>query len=293
MGFMGFGDRWRSWIHGLLKNARSSILVNGNPTEEFQLFRGLRQAIEDAVASGNFRGVKVKEANLENVDDAFLLGVGVNQSEFTSLASISGCAGAIFPFSYLGIPVGGSMSHEDQRCIHWVKWDIILKSRDKGGLEVGSLDAFNRDLLFKWKWRFLHDHSTLWLRLIKGLHGDFGDLANNFGLLEVMDGLASDFWNYCGWNFSWRCGIRGGVEAKKLESFMQILTLTQLTSIPDRWSWSLDPSGVFLVSSTRRLRLNRIPICLVLVDRGVELESILCPVCQSVKESVSHIFLPV
>nr|KAJ0220464.1 hypothetical protein LSAT_V11C200093890 [Lactuca sativa] len=76
---------------------------------------------------------------------------------------------------------------EDQRCIHWVKWDIILKSRDKGGLEVGSLDAFNRDLLFKWKWRFLHDHSTLWLRLIKGLHGDFGDLANNFGLLEVWE----------------------------------------------------------------------------------------------------------
>ena len=83
MGFMGFGDRWRSWIHGLLKNARSSILVNGSPTEEFNLLRGLRQGdlishflfliameglhivMEDAVASGNFRGVEIEKANLE------------------------------------------------------------------------------------------------------------------------------------------------------------------------------------------------------------------------------------
>ena len=38
---------------------------------------------------------------------------------------------------------------EVQRRIHWVKWDIILNSRDNGGLEVGSLDAFKRALLVK------------------------------------------------------------------------------------------------------------------------------------------------
>ncbi|GKD24085.1 putative RNA-directed DNA polymerase, eukaryota, reverse transcriptase zinc-binding domain protein [Tanacetum coccineum] len=40
---IGFGTKWRSWILGCLKNARSSILVNGSPTKEFELFRGLRQ----------------------------------------------------------------------------------------------------------------------------------------------------------------------------------------------------------------------------------------------------------
>ncbi|GKA87761.1 putative RNA-directed DNA polymerase, eukaryota, reverse transcriptase zinc-binding domain protein [Tanacetum coccineum] len=40
---MGFGIKWRSWISGCLHNARSSILVNGSPTKEFELFRGLRQ----------------------------------------------------------------------------------------------------------------------------------------------------------------------------------------------------------------------------------------------------------
>nr|GEZ94690.1 RNA-directed DNA polymerase, eukaryota, reverse transcriptase zinc-binding domain protein [Tanacetum cinerariifolium] len=33
----------RAWINGCLHNARSFVLVNGSPTEEFEVFRGLRQ----------------------------------------------------------------------------------------------------------------------------------------------------------------------------------------------------------------------------------------------------------
>nr|GEX49538.1 putative RNA-directed DNA polymerase, eukaryota, reverse transcriptase zinc-binding domain protein [Tanacetum cinerariifolium] len=40
---IGFGTKWRSWISGCLRNARSSILVNGSPTKEFKIFKGLRQ----------------------------------------------------------------------------------------------------------------------------------------------------------------------------------------------------------------------------------------------------------
>ncbi|GJZ15913.1 RNA-directed DNA polymerase, eukaryota [Tanacetum coccineum] len=40
---LGFGHKWRSWIYGYLHNARSSVLVNGSPTSEFEVFRGLRQ----------------------------------------------------------------------------------------------------------------------------------------------------------------------------------------------------------------------------------------------------------
>ncbi|GJX97788.1 RNA-directed DNA polymerase, eukaryota [Tanacetum coccineum] len=40
---LSFGHKWRSWIYGCLHNARSSILINGSPTSEFKVFRGLRQ----------------------------------------------------------------------------------------------------------------------------------------------------------------------------------------------------------------------------------------------------------
>ncbi|GKC83489.1 RNA-directed DNA polymerase, eukaryota, reverse transcriptase zinc-binding domain protein [Tanacetum coccineum] len=40
---IGFCIKWRSWIKGCLLNARASVLVNGSPTNEFEIFRGLRQ----------------------------------------------------------------------------------------------------------------------------------------------------------------------------------------------------------------------------------------------------------
>nr|GEV77062.1 hypothetical protein [Tanacetum cinerariifolium] len=40
---LGFGHKWRSWIQGCLRNARSSILANDSPTPQFEIFKGLRQ----------------------------------------------------------------------------------------------------------------------------------------------------------------------------------------------------------------------------------------------------------
>ncbi|KAL4572226.1 hypothetical protein LXL04_018996 [Taraxacum kok-saghyz] len=40
---MGFGVRWRKWVRVSLSSGFSSILINGSPTDEFKLERGLRQ----------------------------------------------------------------------------------------------------------------------------------------------------------------------------------------------------------------------------------------------------------
>nr|GFD14933.1 cysteine-rich receptor-like protein kinase [Tanacetum cinerariifolium] len=38
----GFGFKWRAWIKGSLLHGMASILVNGSPTSEFELHRGLK-----------------------------------------------------------------------------------------------------------------------------------------------------------------------------------------------------------------------------------------------------------
>ncbi|GJR00332.1 RNA-directed DNA polymerase, eukaryota [Tanacetum coccineum] len=40
---MGFGRKWCAWIRGCLESSVTSILVNGSPTDEFKIRRGLRQ----------------------------------------------------------------------------------------------------------------------------------------------------------------------------------------------------------------------------------------------------------
>lgn len=43
MGIMGFPDRWIRWIKACLETASVSVLVNGSPTDEFKMRRGLRE----------------------------------------------------------------------------------------------------------------------------------------------------------------------------------------------------------------------------------------------------------
>jgi len=42
MGRMSFPMLWRKWIKECVSTAIASVLVNGSPTEEFQLKRGMR-----------------------------------------------------------------------------------------------------------------------------------------------------------------------------------------------------------------------------------------------------------
>ena len=95
MVFMGFGCRWRGWIRGCLNSAKASVLINGSPSAEFSLHRGLRQgdplspflfilvmealhvAVEDAINVGLYRGVQVRSLHISHLlfaDDVLFLG---------------------------------------------------------------------------------------------------------------------------------------------------------------------------------------------------------------------------
>ncbi|GKU89387.1 hypothetical protein SLEP1_g3529 [Rubroshorea leprosula] len=92
---LGFGEKWRSWIKECLSSASVSVLVNGSPTQEFKMQRGLRQGdplspylfliaaeglhalLLEAEMKDMFKGVKVDEntlvSHLQFADDTALL----------------------------------------------------------------------------------------------------------------------------------------------------------------------------------------------------------------------------
>nr|GFA56727.1 RNA-directed DNA polymerase, eukaryota [Tanacetum cinerariifolium] len=102
----GFGSKWRSWIRGCLSMGKMSILVNGSPTTEFQVHRGLKQgdplarflfilimeslylSFSRAVEAGVFKGGLwvMLEANSVKVKRNLLKHVGV-ASWFKSLSN--------------------------------------------------------------------------------------------------------------------------------------------------------------------------------------------------------------
>ncbi|MCH80366.1 LINE-1 reverse transcriptase like, partial [Trifolium medium] len=93
---MGFAEKWMHWMRACIFNSSMSVLVNGSPTEDFKVGKGLRQGdplspflfliaaegltrlVNKAVDIGKFAGFKVSESIcfqiLQFADDTVLLG---------------------------------------------------------------------------------------------------------------------------------------------------------------------------------------------------------------------------
>ncbi|GKU96367.1 hypothetical protein SLEP1_g9608 [Rubroshorea leprosula] len=104
---MNFGPIWRGWIQECLRSNSVSILLNGSPTKEFVMQRGLRQGdplapflflivaeglngiISLAVAKGLFEGVpigggSINISHLQFADDTLLLGIATEDNVWTT-----------------------------------------------------------------------------------------------------------------------------------------------------------------------------------------------------------------
>nr|GEV18268.1 RNA-directed DNA polymerase, eukaryota [Tanacetum cinerariifolium] len=135
----------------------------------------------------------------------------------------------------------------------WVNWKKVLAPKEKGGICVSSLYALNRGLMFKWMWRFYTQNTSLWVRVIKAIHGDDGKVG---GYVK------------CGAKSCW-LSIMNEIKSLKnkginLLDFMYVklgngdkTTFWEDIWIEDRWIWALESSGDFSVASVRKVIDNK------------------------------------
>nr|GEV69357.1 cysteine-rich receptor-like protein kinase [Tanacetum cinerariifolium] len=70
---MGFSLKWRNWIKGCLNSVYGLMIVNGSPTKEFKINKGLRQGVN--IGSGN-----VNISHLQFADDALIIGKYIDKA---------------------------------------------------------------------------------------------------------------------------------------------------------------------------------------------------------------------
>ncbi|GJW98630.1 RNA-directed DNA polymerase, eukaryota [Tanacetum coccineum] len=269
----GFGTKWRGWIQGVslfchgVYSFHSNILNDG-------LLKGIR--IDDSLSLSHLFYAD-DAVFIINIHKSKLMGIGIPQEEVTMVANLIGCTTLSMPFNYLGVKVGISSSRskrffngvdKDERKISIIGWNKILASKKKGGLGVSSFFALNRALLLKW---------------------------------------------------IWRRPPRGGIEEEQPLNLVDNVAPVILSNSNDRWVWSLDSSSEFLVKTARsfidefflptvgaptrwvkvvpikinifawKVSLDKLPSRFNLSLRGIDIPSIICPICSSAGESCSHL----
>nr|GEY43985.1 hypothetical protein [Tanacetum cinerariifolium] len=243
---------------------------------------GLNIALKDAVASGLIH-------------------------EIEDTARVTGCAS--LPFIYLGLPIGSNMNliaywqfmidRFRRRMSTWK--EIMLSIGGRFTLIKAVLGSLEMEMAVS------HFSDSLWARVVKVIHGD--DTG-----MELKGCKVSDTWT---WNWKRHLGSRN---EESLEILKTEIGRVQVNDCPDSWHWNGGDDGVFSVSATRmhadncilsslspstrwskilppkvnifiwRLILDRLSHRLNLSLRGLDIQSITCPSCNTGLESHDHIF---
>nr|KAJ0193295.1 hypothetical protein LSAT_V11C800404310 [Lactuca sativa] len=201
---------------------------------------------------------------------------------------------------------------------------IIL--RKKGGVGIGSFKAFNYALLLNWRWRLHNNSNSIWAKVITAIHGlndGLDHMKKKPNGLSVWISLSKLFHylhernivsflclrkcigNGEGTRFLVENWLGDGILMEKfprlfvMESNKECLVSDKLVN--GEWEWTLCKDGAFLANVNRRhidvnimiwkVLLDRLPTRENLVERNIDISSLLFPSCDSQVEDSNHVFV--
>nr|GEU95267.1 ribonuclease H-like domain, reverse transcriptase, RNA-dependent DNA polymerase [Tanacetum cinerariifolium] len=271
-------------IRACLDSGFSSVLVNGSPTPEFKLSKGLRQgdpffhiifiiaieALHIAMLEARENTFSKVASGLKvNLSKSRLIGVGPQEEEARMLS-----------FGGRLVLIKSVMSNMPVYFFSLYRALCkVIKSLDRG-VRIGSLDACNISLLAKWWWRWKNEDLALWKQVIHAIHGSIegesikkGMWANikkldqelqhhNIPLKSLFTQLVEKGDTVNLWKDDWFGDFNLAsmfprlytLEIEKdfpLSERLLRVDGSQLSNLPDSWRWSLQKSGKFTVKSLR------------------------------------------
>ncbi|GKB29454.1 hypothetical protein Tco_0868855 [Tanacetum coccineum] len=171
-----------------------------------------------------------------------------NQSNIDTIVRVLkiGCMALKMPFKYLGSVVGDRMSRVKA-------WNDVI--------ELWGI-------CFKWAVAIYHSKNSLWAKVITAIHGDDGKIGKTVKptflsiwlniiqevavmKLKGIDVVATKL-SHVDLEWSFRRKSRGGAEQIQMTTLKEILEGCILSDTKDTWTWSLEGSGEFSVSSIRK-----------------------------------------
>ncbi|RVW97046.1 hypothetical protein CK203_032332 [Vitis vinifera] len=150
---------------------------------------------------------------------------------------------------------------------HLVRWEVVSRPKELGGLGFGKISLRNIALLGKWLWRFPRERSGLWYKVIGVYMGHIlmdgmptwwldghTDVLGRLLLkvisvknLTVSNALGNSF--PLAWNLNFRRNLTDS-EIDLLQRLMSSLSSVRFSpSLADSRAWSLSSSGLFTVKS--------------------------------------------
>ncbi|GKV31918.1 hypothetical protein SLEP1_g40572 [Rubroshorea leprosula] len=181
---MGFNVTWRKWIQECLQLSTISILVNGSPTRQFPVSKGIREQymafiegrqLMDGVVIINEVIDEVKKKKMKS----FLFKVNFEKAYDKTPLSRSYPIGKvdISPLEAESRSLTLSFLWKEEgelRKINWVSWEMVCRQKEDGGLGVRDLKKFNLALMGKWWGHLASKEEGLWKRVIIGKYREEG-----------------------------------------------------------------------------------------------------------------------